>query len=84
MMVAFWVLWRLRAHRHANGWLFGLYLIFGGLERFLVEFLRAKDDRFLGGFTIAQVTSLALVAAGLALAAKWWAPGEAGVIEAKV
>ncbi len=38
------------------------------LERFLVEFLRAKDDRFFGDFTLAQVISVLLlvVAAGLA------------------
>jgi len=31
------------------------------LERFLVEFLRAKDDRFLGGFTVAQLVSVLLL-----------------------
>jgi phosphatidylglycerol:prolipoprotein diacylglycerol transferase len=30
-------------------------------ERFLVEFLRAKDDRMLGGFTLAQAVSLGVV-----------------------
>jgi hypothetical protein len=29
-----------------------------------VEFLRAKDDRFFGGLTLAQLTSLAIVAIG--------------------
>ena len=37
----------------------------GGAERFLVEILRAKDDRFLGPLTIAQVISLGLIAFGL-------------------
>ena len=32
------------------------------IERFLVEFLRAKDDRFFGDFTLAQVLSLAILA----------------------
>jgi phosphatidylglycerol:prolipoprotein diacylglycerol transferase len=38
------------------------------LERFGVEFLRAKDDRILGGFTLAQAISVAvlLLASGLA------------------
>lgn len=38
------------------------------VERFLVEILRAKDDRFFGGITLAQVISLAilLVLAGVA------------------
>ncbi|MCM2269859.1 MAG: prolipoprotein diacylglyceryl transferase [Thermoanaerobaculia bacterium] len=38
------------------------------VERFLVEFLRAKDDRFLGPFTLAQAISLAVVATLLLLA----------------
>ena len=32
------------------------------VERFLVEILRAKDDRFFGPFTLAQVISLAVLA----------------------
>lgn len=39
------------------------------LERFLVELIRAKDDRFFGALTLAQVLSLAVIAAVLALAA---------------
>ena len=60
----FFVLWRQRG-RHAPGWLFMLWLALAGLERFLVEFLRAKDDRFFGVLTLAQVISLAVVAAGV-------------------
>jgi phosphatidylglycerol:prolipoprotein diacylglycerol transferase len=74
MLLAFWILWRLRAHHHAAGWLFGLYLMLGGTERFLVEIVRAKDDRFLGPMTIAQVTSLLLVLVGGLLAAQWSKP----------
>ena len=62
----FYVLWRLRDHRRAEGWLFGVYMVLAGLERFLVEFLRAKDDRFFGALTVAQVIALAFVAAGAA------------------
>jgi phosphatidylglycerol:prolipoprotein diacylglycerol transferase len=36
-------------------------------ERFVVEFLRAKDDRFLGQFTVAQIISLIVVAFCVAL-----------------
>jgi len=39
------------------------------VERFLVEFLRAKDDRFLGPFTLAQAISVLVV---LVLAVLWW------------
>jgi phosphatidylglycerol:prolipoprotein diacylglycerol transferase len=42
-----------------------LWLALAGLERFLVEFLRAKDDRFFGLLTVAQIISLAIVAVGV-------------------
>jgi phosphatidylglycerol:prolipoprotein diacylglycerol transferase len=61
----FFILWRLRRHAHAPGWLFMLWLALAGVERFLVEFLRAKDDRFFGLLTLAQVISLAIVAVGI-------------------
>ena len=81
MLFVFWLLWRLRAHHHAAGWLFGLYLMLAGTERFLVEILRAKDDRLLGPFTLAQVTSLALVLVGTILTAKWSRPDDFAVPE---
>ena len=64
MLLAFAVLWVLRKRGKPIGWLFGLYLIFAGVERFLVEIVRAKDDRFLGPFTLAQLTSVILVLIG--------------------
>jgi phosphatidylglycerol:prolipoprotein diacylglycerol transferase len=67
MLLATAWLWRHRDHDHAVGWLFACYLVIAGLERFLIEFLRAKDDRVLGPFTIAQATSVALVLAGIFL-----------------
>ena len=69
MLLAFGILWRLRRGREGTGWLFGLYLVLAGLERFGIEFLRAKDDRFFGAFSLAQLTSVALVVAGAALLA---------------
>lgn len=64
MLLAFWLLLRLRDHRHGEGWLFGAYLVFAGVERFLVELLRAKDDRFIAGLTLAQLTAVAAVVLG--------------------
>ena len=61
----FLVLWRFRAHRNAEGWLFGMYLVLAGAERFFIEFFRAKDDRFIAGFTLAQVIALTLMAIGV-------------------
>jgi phosphatidylglycerol:prolipoprotein diacylglycerol transferase len=62
----FFLLWRIRDHRHTPGWLLMLWLALAGLERFIVEFFRAKDDRFFGIFTLAQMISLGLVAVGVA------------------
>ncbi|MEJ7809903.1 MAG: prolipoprotein diacylglyceryl transferase [Gemmatimonadaceae bacterium] len=62
----FLVLWRMRDHKHAEGWLFGAYMVLAGLERFIVEFFRAKDDRFFGILTLAQVIALLFMAAGAA------------------
>lgn len=70
MIAAFFVLWAWRARTKGTGWLFGLYLLFAGTERFIIEVLRAKDDRFLGPFTIAQLTSVILVAIGIAIMAR--------------
>jgi len=71
MLVAFAVLWRLRTRAKPTGWLFGLYLVFAGIERFLVEIVRAKDDRLLGPFTLAQLTSTLLVIIGVGLMVRW-------------
>ena len=71
MLLAFGVLWVLRKQGKPIGWLFGLYLVLAGVERFLVEIVRAKDDRFLGPFTLAQLTSVVLVIIGTALLMLW-------------
>jgi phosphatidylglycerol:prolipoprotein diacylglycerol transferase len=60
----FLVLWRLRHHRHAEGWLLGVYGVLAGLERFGVEFLRVKDDRFFA-LSVAQCIAIAVFIAGL-------------------
>ena len=62
--VMFAVLWRLRDHKHAEGWLFGLYCVLAGLERFVIEFFRAKDDRYFGPLTAAQMIALSIGLAG--------------------
>jgi phosphatidylglycerol:prolipoprotein diacylglycerol transferase len=67
--ILFLMLWRLRDHKHAEGWLFGLYCVLAGVERFVVEFFRAKDDRFFGVLTMAQVIALIFIAGGVAVMA---------------
>jgi phosphatidylglycerol:prolipoprotein diacylglycerol transferase len=61
----FFLLWRLRGGGRPAGWIFMLWLTLAGVERFLVEFLRAKDDRFIGFLTLAQMISLGIVVVGL-------------------
>jgi phosphatidylglycerol:prolipoprotein diacylglycerol transferase len=65
MTLVFGFLWTLRRRPLQPGRLFSIYLILAGLERFFVEILRAKDDRLLGGFTVAQVISLAVIIIGV-------------------
>ncbi|HEU5304033.1 MAG TPA: prolipoprotein diacylglyceryl transferase [Gemmatimonadales bacterium] len=71
MLAVFALLWSWRKRGRPIGWLFGLYLVFAGIERFLVEILRAKDDRFLGPFTLAQLTSVLVVLVGAFLMHAW-------------
>lgn len=66
----FVILMNMAGRAHPRGRVFGWFLILMGIERFLVEILRAKDDRFLGPFTIAQLISVLLVMAGAYLAAR--------------
>jgi phosphatidylglycerol:prolipoprotein diacylglycerol transferase len=63
--VMFLILLRLRGHKHAEGWLFGLYLIMAGAERFFIEIFRAKDDRFAMGLTLAQFIAISLALVGV-------------------
>jgi phosphatidylglycerol---prolipoprotein diacylglyceryl transferase len=62
----FVVLWRLRHHRHKSGWLFGMYCLLAGTERFVVEFFRAKSD-MVGPVTSAQVIALGVALVGVVL-----------------
>jgi phosphatidylglycerol:prolipoprotein diacylglycerol transferase len=64
MTLVFGYMWSIRRKPYGTGWLFGVYLMFAGAERFFVEILRAKDDRFIGPLTIAQVTSVLVAVAG--------------------
>jgi phosphatidylglycerol---prolipoprotein diacylglyceryl transferase len=68
-MAMFGILWRLRDHKHAEGWLFGVWAILAGVERFIVEFFRAKDDRlsWTMGLSIAQLIAIGMVIVGIAV-----------------
>jgi phosphatidylglycerol:prolipoprotein diacylglycerol transferase len=65
-LAMFALLWRLRRSAHHPGWLFGVYCVLAGVERFVVEFLRAKND-MIGPLTSAQIVSLGVAAFGVLL-----------------
>ncbi len=67
----FGVLWSLRRHQFLNGWLFALYLVLSGAERFLIEQIRVNVEMNLFGLTVTQamVISVLLVAAGIVMLA---------------
>lgn len=66
-------LWLLRRRpRPATGVTGMSVLALLSIERFLVELVRAKDDRFLGVLTVAQAISLVVLAAAVALAWRRW------------
>jgi phosphatidylglycerol:prolipoprotein diacylglycerol transferase len=71
-LVMFGIVWRLRDHKHAEGWLFGVYAVLAGIERFIVEFYRAKDDRLFHGLTYAQLIALAFVVFGVIWMSVFW------------
>jgi phosphatidylglycerol---prolipoprotein diacylglyceryl transferase len=77
--IMFVILWQVGAKRGLRvGQLFSLYMVLYGVERFGIEFVRAKSDRiFLAGigFSTSQIMSVLLVALGAFL---WWRQGRVG------
>ena len=63
--IMFLFLFRLRDHKHAEGWLFGVYMVLAGAERFVIEFFRAKDDRLIAGMTVAQLIAVLFIIGGI-------------------
>ncbi len=65
--VLFGVLWAVRQHPFRNGWLFFLYLVFVGIERFLIEQIRVNNvfDLFGMQVTQAEVISVLIILAGV-------------------
>ena len=64
MCLLAYALWRLR-DRLRPGVVFALYLLFSGLERFLVEFIR-RNKEVIVGLTAPQLESIGLCVVGLA------------------
>lgn len=64
-LVMFAILWQVSKRKLRPGQLFGLFLILYGIERFLVEFVRAKTDHVLLGLTTSQIASFLAIGAGV-------------------
>jgi phosphatidylglycerol:prolipoprotein diacylglycerol transferase len=78
-LLIFFILWRLRFQDRRAGWLFSLWLVLAGVERFVIEFFRAKDDRFFGALSLAQVISIGLMVVGLWLMKRLGGESKEGV-----
>ncbi len=63
MLIVFIILWKLQSKQKQVGWLFGVYLVFAGIERLSVEFIRLNDLYF--GLSQAQWISIGLIISGL-------------------
>jgi phosphatidylglycerol:prolipoprotein diacylglycerol transferase len=66
-LVMFAILLWISRRPHRRGVPFGLFFIMLGIERFFVEIVRAKDDRFFGPLTVAQIISIIAIIGGTAL-----------------
>lgn len=64
----FGVLWAVRKHPYKNGWLFSLYLVFNGIERYLIEQIRVNNvlDFIFFRATQAEVIAVLTCLAGIA------------------
>ncbi len=62
-LLIFAVLWKIKDIPHRGGWLFGAWMGLYAINRFLLEIVRVKSDRFLFDvFSNAQVISVLLLA----------------------
>ncbi|WP_461487150.1 prolipoprotein diacylglyceryl transferase [Pedobacter sp.] len=68
-LLIFAFLWKIRTKIKIPGMMFGLYLMFAGVERFLVELIRVNSKYTVGGisFSQAELISLLLFVAGVLL-----------------
>jgi phosphatidylglycerol:prolipoprotein diacylglycerol transferase len=69
-LIIFFILWRMRERFPNHGTLFAVWVALAGVERFIVEIFRAKDDRLLGAFSVAQLISILMVIGGTLVAVR--------------
>jgi len=65
-VILFTIIWKLRDSFSTPGMLFGVYLVFNGLERFSIEKIRINNELY-NGLTQAEMISAGLIIFGLSL-----------------
>ena len=65
MLVVFLYLWKIRKDIYKTGYIFSLYLILAGSERFIIEFLRNTTRSSVPNLSIAQVMAAIVILFGL-------------------
>ncbi|HSJ14895.1 MAG TPA: prolipoprotein diacylglyceryl transferase [Longimicrobiales bacterium] len=63
-LIMFVILWNVGKRSLRTGQLFSLFLVLYAIERFFIEFVRAKGDRFVAGLSTAQIASILLLGVG--------------------
>jgi phosphatidylglycerol:prolipoprotein diacylglycerol transferase len=64
-LVMFGILWTFAKKKLRPGQLFAIFMALYAVERFVIEFVRAKEDRFLLGLTTSQMMSILLIIAAV-------------------
>ncbi len=59
--VLFAMLWAVRSHGFKGGWLFSLYLVFAGAERFLIEQIRVNSEFNVVGLMVTQAEVISVI-----------------------
>lgn len=80
-LACFALLWALRRHPFMTGWLFALYLVLAGVERYLIEQIRVNPVLSLGPIHATQAEMIAITLTvlgviGLALLSRRTAPAQ--------
>ena len=66
MLGVFAIIWGIRKKDKPIGWLFSVYLVLAGLERFFIEFVRSTTPSPIPGLSVAQLMAIVIVVIGAA------------------
>ena len=83
----FFLLWKMRDHLHAAGWLFWTYIVVNGIERFFIEKIRVNNRFDVLGITMTQAEIIAVVLIVVGAVGMWkmWSKnGKSSVSESKI